>query len=175
MSPAASSVSEAATLAKYYAPRLEALNRRVETIFKRGSTIPANLPGIDAVGQRLTEARDLLVLEVIEATECRDEIELAERHVRNVAHVGLDVPQCVSPVVRPLHAVAHELALRDVSLVDLDRDDFAGTPAQHLERVRAVVPAEVEHPKAGHVGHVPVQDAQPASVAGRIVPESAEP
>ncbi len=52
---------EAVTVAKYYAPKLDALNTRVETIFKRGATIPANLPGIDAVGAKLTAARDNLI------------------------------------------------------------------------------------------------------------------
>ncbi len=52
---------EVTMLAKYYAPKLDVLDQRVQAIFKRGSSIPANLPGIDAVGQRLTEARDTLV------------------------------------------------------------------------------------------------------------------
>jgi hypothetical protein len=52
---------EAITLAKYYAPKLDALDGRVQAIFTRGSTIPGNLPGIEDVGRRLQEARDTLV------------------------------------------------------------------------------------------------------------------
>jgi hypothetical protein len=52
---------EAVTLAKYYAPKLDALDGRVQAIFKRGSNIPGNLPGIEAVGRRLQEARDTIV------------------------------------------------------------------------------------------------------------------
>jgi hypothetical protein len=52
---------EAVTLAKYYAPKLDALDGRVQAIFKRGSTIPGNLPGIEDVGRRLQEARDQIV------------------------------------------------------------------------------------------------------------------
>lgn len=52
---------EAVTVAKYYAPKLDALDARVQSIFKRGATIPANLPGIDAVGAKLTAARDNLI------------------------------------------------------------------------------------------------------------------
>jgi hypothetical protein len=52
---------EAVAVAKYYQPKLDALNARVESIFKRGATIPANLPGIDAVGAKLTAARDNLI------------------------------------------------------------------------------------------------------------------
>jgi hypothetical protein len=52
---------EAVSVAKYYAPKLDVLNARVESIFKRGATIPANLPGIDAVGAKLTAARDNLI------------------------------------------------------------------------------------------------------------------
>ena len=49
---------EAVVVAKYYQPQLEQLDRRLQTIFKRGTTIPGNLPGIEIVTPRLTEARD---------------------------------------------------------------------------------------------------------------------
>ncbi|HSD91132.1 MAG TPA: hypothetical protein VLB44_26600 [Kofleriaceae bacterium] len=52
---------EAANVADYYQPKLDALDKRVQDIFKRGTTIPANLPGIEEVGKRLTEARDTIV------------------------------------------------------------------------------------------------------------------
>jgi hypothetical protein len=52
---------EAVSVAKYYQPKLDALDARVQLIFKRGATIPANLPGIDAVGAKLTAARDNLI------------------------------------------------------------------------------------------------------------------
>lgn len=52
---------EAVAAAKFYAPQLESLDARVQMIFKRGSTIPATTPGIDGVGARLTEARDLII------------------------------------------------------------------------------------------------------------------
>jgi hypothetical protein len=52
---------EAVQLAKYYAPQLDVLEARVQAIFKRGSSIPGNLPGIEDVGRRLQEARDTIV------------------------------------------------------------------------------------------------------------------
>src|SRR5512143_2751764 len=52
---------EAVDVAKYYDPQLDALDKRIQEIFKRGTTIPANLPGIEEVGKRLTEARDTIV------------------------------------------------------------------------------------------------------------------
>jgi hypothetical protein len=52
---------EAVTLVKYYNPKVDALDTRVQAIFKRGSTIPGNLPGIEEVGKRLAEARDTIV------------------------------------------------------------------------------------------------------------------
>jgi hypothetical protein len=52
---------EAVAVAKYYQPKLDVLDARVQSIFKRGATIPANLPGIDAVGAKLTSARDNLI------------------------------------------------------------------------------------------------------------------
>jgi len=52
---------EAVTLVKYNQPKLETLDSRVQAIFKRGSSIPGNLPGIEDVGRRLQEARDTIV------------------------------------------------------------------------------------------------------------------
>src|SRR5689334_22323987 len=52
---------EAVTQAAFYQPKVEAADKRVQAIFKRGTTIPANLPGIEEVGKRLTEARDTIV------------------------------------------------------------------------------------------------------------------
>jgi hypothetical protein len=52
---------EAVQTAAYYQPRLDAVDKRVQAIFKRGTTIPANLPGIEEVGKRLTEARDTIL------------------------------------------------------------------------------------------------------------------
>ncbi len=52
---------EANSAAKFYAPQLDALDARVQTIFKRGATIPASTPGVDAVTARLTEARDTII------------------------------------------------------------------------------------------------------------------
>jgi hypothetical protein len=52
---------EASVIAHHYQPELDELDNRVQTIFKRGTTIPANLPGIEDVGKRLTEARDGIV------------------------------------------------------------------------------------------------------------------
>jgi hypothetical protein len=49
---------EAIVTAKYYQPQLDQLDKRLQTIFKRGTTIPGNLPGIEIVTPRLTEARD---------------------------------------------------------------------------------------------------------------------
>ena len=52
---------EAVQTAAYFQPRLDAADKRVQAIFKRGTTIPANLPGIEEVGKRLTEARDTIL------------------------------------------------------------------------------------------------------------------
>ena len=52
---------EAVTLVNYYQPKLGALDDRVQAIFKKGTEIPGNLPGIQDVGLRLQEARDTLI------------------------------------------------------------------------------------------------------------------
>ena len=52
---------EAVQTAAYYQAKLDGVDRRVNDIFRRGTTIPANLPGIEEVGRRLTEAKDTLI------------------------------------------------------------------------------------------------------------------
>src|SRR6185369_5240157 len=51
---------EAVELAKFYQPKVDELQQRVDAIFARGKSIPGNLPGIEDVGRRLQEARDTL-------------------------------------------------------------------------------------------------------------------
>lgn len=52
---------EAVAMSKYYAPRVDALDARLQAIFKRGSTISASTPGVEAVSTRLTSARDVVL------------------------------------------------------------------------------------------------------------------
>ena len=52
---------EAATLAKFYKPRLDTLDPRVQAIMVRGRTIPADFPGVKEVGMQVQEARDTIV------------------------------------------------------------------------------------------------------------------
>jgi len=49
---------EAIVVAQAYQTQLLELDHRLNEIFKRGTTIPGNLPGIEVVTPRLTEARD---------------------------------------------------------------------------------------------------------------------
>lgn len=50
---------EAASLAKYYVPKLDAIDQRIQDIMKRGQAIPATFPGVKEVGLQLQEARDM--------------------------------------------------------------------------------------------------------------------
>jgi hypothetical protein len=60
---------EAVSLVKYYQPRLDKLDARLQAVFAVGSQrnpdnspkIPGNLPGIEDVGRRLQEARDTII------------------------------------------------------------------------------------------------------------------
>jgi len=52
--------AEVVALVRYYQPRIDALDRRLQAIFKRGQTIPANIPGVVEVGKRATEAKDAI-------------------------------------------------------------------------------------------------------------------
>ncbi|HTL32654.1 MAG TPA: hypothetical protein VL326_06000 [Kofleriaceae bacterium] len=49
---------EAMVVAQSYQLQLLDLDHRLNAIFKRGTTIPGNLPGIEVITPRLTEARD---------------------------------------------------------------------------------------------------------------------
>jgi hypothetical protein len=52
---------EAATLSKYYQKQLDHLDGRIAEIMKRGTTIPADFPGVKEVGTKLQEARDQVI------------------------------------------------------------------------------------------------------------------
>jgi hypothetical protein len=52
---------EATIVAKYYQPRLDELNHRIEMIFQHGKVIPAGLPGIKETSAVLEKARAKLV------------------------------------------------------------------------------------------------------------------
>jgi len=52
---------EAVALSKYYWPRLEAVEPRLQQLYKRGQTIPETVPGFAEVGKRYSEAREAFV------------------------------------------------------------------------------------------------------------------
>src|ERR1700733_14208000 len=52
---------EATTVAKYYQPKVDELNHRIEMIFQHGKTIPAGLLGIKDTSAVLEKARSKLV------------------------------------------------------------------------------------------------------------------
>lgn len=52
---------EAFDLAKYYWPKVELLEQRVQTVYKRAQTIPDTAPGMADVGKRWGDARDAVV------------------------------------------------------------------------------------------------------------------
>jgi hypothetical protein len=86
---------EAVDVAKFYDPQLDGIDKRVQQIFKRGTTIPANLPGIEEVGRRLTEARDTIV------------------QLRGIVHPGPDGKSAVEKQA--------DLAAKDHKVEDLEK------------------------------------------------------
>jgi hypothetical protein len=126
---------EAVSLAKYYQPKLDSLDQRVQAIFKRGTTIPANLPGIDEVGKRLSEARDGII------------------QLRGIIGPGPDGKSAVEKQaqtaakdhkIEDLEKLVHdtEVALdHGVTVVNDDLDAVEGWIAQY-DRTAAVTPAE---------------------------------
>jgi hypothetical protein len=107
---------EAVQTAAYYQPRLDAADKRVQAIFKRGTTIPANLPGIEEVGKRLTEARDTIL------------------QLRGIIAKGPDGKSAVEKQA--------DLAAKDRKVEDLEKliDDTEST----LERGLTVVNADLD-------------------------------
>lgn len=80
---------EAVQTAKYYQPKVDELQARVDAIFARGKSIPGNLPGIEDVGRRLQEARDTLQkLRGVIGTTPTDKVSAVEKQADEAAKAG---------------------------------------------------------------------------------------
>jgi hypothetical protein len=161
---------EAVTVAKYYAPKLDALDARVQTIFKRGSTIPANLPGIDAVGAKLTEARDMIIQLrgiVAPGADGKSAVEKqADAAAKDHKHEDLE---------KLLHDT-HTTLERGITVINDDLQTVEGWIAQYDNKALAMAPVRRAPPEMPPPAQ-PVTDgaAQPAPGAAQPAPGAAQP
>ena len=164
---------EAVATAKFYAPRLDALDARVQAIFKRGSTIPASTPGIDAVGQRLAEARDLIVQmrglvapgpDGKSSVEKQADAAAKDRRVVDLEKLEHDTHETLD---RGITIINDDLGSVESWIAYFDRQALALPAPDHVraEPVPPMPPASNPEPAPRKTGQVPpaTQPTQPAT------------
>ncbi len=170
---------EAVVVANSYPGRLDAVDRRVQSIFKRGTTIPANLPGIEEVGKRLTEARDTIIQlrgivmpgpdgksavekQVAAAVKGRnaDELRKLIHDTETTMDNGLRV------INDDLDSVESWIALYDQGLAKEGREPTAPVAEPPAAGQASPPPAETAPPTAPNAGQGSADAKQPAQPAG---------
>lgn len=166
---------EAVTVAKYYAPKLDALDARVQSIFKRGATIPANLPGIDAVGAKLTAARDNLIQLRGIVAPGPDGKSAVEKQAKAAAD-----GRKIDDLEKLLHDTETTLE-HGVVMINDDLQSVEGWIALYDSKALAMAPAAPTAPpmnapatSPSATGQPPAS-GQPAPGAGQGVPPAAQP
>ena len=163
---------EANTLAKHYQAKpdrpsqLELLDQRVQAIFKRGSTIPGNLPGIEDVGKRLQEARDTIVKLNGIVGKGPDGKSALEKQAEAAAKAGK-----VDDLQKLVHDSEEELE-RGLTVINDDLDAVEAWIANYDRKTLAMnvaAPAGGQTgepaPAAPNPGEQPVNPAQPSAPA----------
>jgi hypothetical protein len=159
---------EAVQTAAYYQPRLDAADKRVQAIFKRGTTIPANLPGIEEVGKRLTEARDtILQLRGIiakgpdgkSAVEKQADLAAKDRKVEDLEKLIDDtettLERGLTVVNADLDSVESWIALYDQGINKQEPTAAAPPPAQPGAEAATPSPANPVPPTQNQTGQPP--------------------
>ncbi len=175
---------EAVSVAKYYAPKLDALDARVQTIFKRGSTIPANLPGIDTVGQKLTEARDMIIqlrgvigpgADGKSAVEKQADAAAKDRKVEDLEKLTHDTEMMLE---RGITVINDDLSSVESWISQYDNKQLAAVPTRTIEPMPPAPPTPVTE-GAGATGQppgaAPAAPAQPAPGGAQPAPRPAQP
>jgi hypothetical protein len=124
---------EVVTLVKYYQPKLDALDARIQAIFKRGTTIPGNLPGIEEVGRRLQEARDTLVQLRTAIAPGPDQKSAVEKQAETAVKENR---------VSELQKLAHDVELqldRGVTIINANLDTVEAWIAQYDSKTLAMI------------------------------------
>jgi len=157
---------EAAALAKHYRPKLEELDRRVQAIFKRGSTIPGNLPGIEDVGKRLQEARDTIVKLNGIVGKGPEGKSAVEKQAEAAAKEGK-----VADLQKLVHDTEEEID-RGLTIVNDDLDSVESWIANYDRKTLAM---NVGAPAGGQTGEPPPAPEQPVNPAQPAPPAPAQP
>ena len=142
---------EVVTLVKYYQPKLDALDARIQAIFKRGTTIPGNLPGIEEVGRRLQEARDTLVQLRTAIAPGPDQKSAVEKQAETAAKENR---------ISELQKLEHDLELqldRGVTIINANLDTVEAWIAQYDSKTLAMVA------RGGEETGVPATQSAPAT------------
>lgn len=155
---------EAKALAKYYEPRLDALEKRLNEIFQRGQTIPGNLPDVRELGPRLTEARDQLVkLQGIvkagagQASAIEQQAETAAKENR----------------VEDLRKLVHDAEAtldRGVTIITANLDTVENWIAQYDRKLLANLGPVQQPSEPAPVDEPAAPEAEPAPEAGQAAP-----
>ena len=125
---------EAVQMAKFYQPKVDELQQRVDAIFARGKSIPGNLPGIEDVGRRLQEARDTLQkLRGVIGTSPADTKSAVEKQADEAAKAGK---------VADLRKLVHdteELVDTSLTVVNTDLDSVEAWIANYDRKTLALM------------------------------------
>ncbi len=176
---------EAVQTAAYYQPKLDDADRRVQDIFKRGTTIPATLPGIEEVGKRLTEARDtILQLRGIiskgpdgkSAVEKQADLAAKERKVEDLEKLVQDTEATVSRgltiVNADLDSVESWIALYDQGINKQAPTAAAPPPPQPGAEAATPTPASPIPPTQNQTGQPPAAVQQKAAQPAAAQPKA---
>lgn len=175
---------EAVAVATFYAPKLDGLDQRVQAIFKRGTTIPANLPGIDAVGAKLTEARDLIIqlrgivapgADGKSAVEKQAQAAAKENRVEDLEKLIHDTHVTLE---RGLIVINDNLASVESWIAQFDRNALASVPAVDIPnqptQPSSPAPPTSDIPEQGATPEQPMRQ-NPAAPSAPNAPAGARP
>jgi hypothetical protein len=160
---------EASALAKYYQPKLEALDARIAAIMKRGQTIPADFPGVKEIGLQLQEARDTVVKlrAIVGAPGQKSAVETQAEAAAKDNKL---------PELRKLVHDTEKTLVDGVTLVQTDLDAVE-TWIQHYDNktLAMLAPAKAEQPGQPETVSTPATGQPPAAVQqGSAAPAAAQ-
>lgn len=151
---------EAVTLAKHYRPKLDVLDQRVQAIFKRGTSIPGNIPGIEDVGRRLQEARDTIIKLRAIVSPGPDQKSAVEKQAEAAMKDNK---------VEELEKLVHETEValdRGVTVINANLDTVEGWIAQYDSKTLALVTPAPQGEPPGTPEATPATGQPPAATQG---------
>ena len=149
---------EATAAAKFYAPKVTALEARLNAIVQRGETITAeSAPGVQEVGARLKEARDLIIQLrgiVVAGPDGKSAVEKQAAEAAKNRRVG-DLEKLVYDT--------HNALDRGLTVINADLAAAESWLAYYDRRALAVPPGAGAGGPAGGMNPAPSATGQPPS------------